>query len=58
MIAERAHALEAEPVFATLAVERPVRTVPEGVARANPDVVVRDIDVEVKRQVGLAYSTA
>src|SRR5467141_2143732 len=30
--------------------------VPEGVARANPDVAVREIDVEVKRQVGLAYS--
>ncbi|MDP1883531.1 MAG: LysR substrate-binding domain-containing protein, partial [Bradyrhizobium sp.] len=33
-----------------------VAIVPEGVARANPDVVVREIDVEVKRQVGLAYS--
>ena len=35
-----------------------VAIVPEGVARANPDVVVREIDVEVKRQVGLAYSAA
>jgi DNA-binding transcriptional LysR family regulator len=35
-----------------------VAIVPEGVARANPDVVVREIEVEVKRQVGLAYSTA
>jgi len=28
------------------------------VARANPDVVVREIEVDVKRQVGLAYSAA
>jgi DNA-binding transcriptional LysR family regulator len=33
-----------------------VAIVPEGVARANPDVVVREIEVDVKRQVGLAYS--
>src|SRR6266478_700256 len=33
-----------------------IAIVPEGVARAHPDVVVREIDVEVKRQVGLAYS--
>jgi DNA-binding transcriptional LysR family regulator len=33
-----------------------IAIVPEGVARANPDVVVREIDVDVKRQVGLAYS--
>ncbi len=33
-----------------------VAIVPEGVARANPDVAVRDIDIDVKRQVGLAYS--
>lgn len=33
-----------------------VAIVPEGVARANPDVAVREIEVEVKRQVGLAYS--
>jgi hypothetical protein len=32
--------------------------VPEGVARANPDVAVREIEVKVKRQVGLAYSAA
>jgi DNA-binding transcriptional LysR family regulator len=35
-----------------------VAIVPEGVARANPDVAVREIDVDVKRQVGLAYSAA
>jgi DNA-binding transcriptional LysR family regulator len=35
-----------------------IAIVPEGVARANPDVVVREIEVEVKRQVGLAYSAA
>ena len=33
-----------------------VAIVPEGVPRANPDVAVREIDVEVKRQVGLGYS--
>src|SRR6195256_6721129 len=33
-----------------------IAIVPEGVARANPDVVVREIEVEGKRQVGLAYS--
>jgi len=33
-----------------------VAIVPEGVARANPDVAVREIEVEVKRQVGLGYS--
>jgi DNA-binding transcriptional LysR family regulator len=31
---------------------------PEGVARANSDVAVREIDVDVKREVGLAYSAA
>lgn len=35
-----------------------IAIVPEGVARANPDVAVREIDVDVKRQVGLAYSAA
>ena len=35
-----------------------IAIVPEAVARANPDVVVREIEVEVKRQVGLAYSAA
>jgi DNA-binding transcriptional LysR family regulator len=35
-----------------------VAIVPEGVARANPDVAVRAIEVDVKRQVGLAYSSA
>jgi DNA-binding transcriptional LysR family regulator len=33
-----------------------VAIVPEGVARANPDVAVREIEIKVKRQVGLAYS--
>ncbi len=32
-----------------------VAIVPEGVARGNPDVAVRAIEVEVTRQVGLAY---
>jgi DNA-binding transcriptional LysR family regulator len=35
-----------------------IAIVPEGVARANSDVAVREIDVDVKRQVGLAYSAA
>jgi DNA-binding transcriptional LysR family regulator len=35
-----------------------VAIVPEGVARANPDVVMREIEVKVKRQVGLAYGSA
>jgi DNA-binding transcriptional LysR family regulator len=35
-----------------------IAIVPEGVARANPDVAVREIEVKVKRPVGLAYSTA
>src|SRR5204863_2536705 len=35
-----------------------VAIVPEGVARACPDVAMREIDVDVKRQVGLAYSSA
>jgi DNA-binding transcriptional LysR family regulator len=35
-----------------------VAIVPEGVARANPDVVVRKIEVDVQRQVGLAYGAA
>src|SRR6266702_2236261 len=35
-----------------------IAIVPEGVARANPDVAVREIEVDVKRQVGLAYSSA
>jgi DNA-binding transcriptional LysR family regulator len=33
-----------------------VAIVPEGVARANPDVAVRELEIKVKRQVGLAYS--
>jgi DNA-binding transcriptional LysR family regulator len=32
-----------------------IAIVPEGVARANADVAVREIDVQVKREVGLAY---
>jgi DNA-binding transcriptional LysR family regulator len=32
-----------------------IAIVPEGVARANSDVVVREIEVVVKREVGLAY---
>ncbi|MFB9268808.1 LysR family transcriptional regulator [Bradyrhizobium erythrophlei] len=32
-----------------------VAIVPEGVARSNPEVAVRAIEVEVTRQVGLAY---
>jgi DNA-binding transcriptional LysR family regulator len=32
-----------------------VAIVPIGVARANPDVAVREIDVDLTRQVGLAY---
>lgn len=35
-----------------------IAIVPEGVARNNPDVAIREIDVDVKRQVGLAYSAA
>ncbi|MDH2354028.1 LysR family transcriptional regulator [Bradyrhizobium sp. SSUT112] len=32
-----------------------IAIVPEGVARGNPDVAVREIEVKVKREVGLAY---
>src|SRR5882672_8012478 len=35
-----------------------IAIVPEGVARGNPDVAIREIDVDVKRHVGLAYSAA
>jgi len=35
-----------------------VAIVPEGVARGNPDVAVRAIEVDVTRQVGLAYPSA
>ncbi|UGA45551.1 LysR family transcriptional regulator [Bradyrhizobium quebecense] len=35
-----------------------VAIVPEGVARGNPDVAVRPIDVDVTRQIGLAYPSA
>jgi DNA-binding transcriptional LysR family regulator len=34
-----------------------IAIVPEGVARACPDVAVREIEVKVKREVGLAYSS-
>ena len=34
-----------------------VAIVPEGVAQANPDVAVREIEVRVEREVGLAYGT-
>jgi len=33
-----------------------IAIVPEGVARANGDVAIREIDAKVKREVGLAYS--
>ncbi|MCK1361575.1 LysR family transcriptional regulator [Bradyrhizobium sp. 199] len=32
-----------------------IAIVPEGVARGNPDVAVREIEVKVEREVGLAY---
>lgn len=32
-----------------------IAIVPEGVAKGHPDVAVREIDVKVKREVGLAY---
>ena len=32
-----------------------VAIVPEGVARTHPDIVIREIDVRVQREVGLAY---
>lgn len=35
-----------------------IAIVPEGVARGHADVAVREIDVDVKREVGLAYSAA
>jgi DNA-binding transcriptional LysR family regulator len=35
-----------------------IAIVPEGVARANPDVAVREIEIDLKRQVGLAYRAA
>ncbi|MGF6431970.1 MULTISPECIES: LysR family transcriptional regulator [Bradyrhizobium] len=35
-----------------------VAIVPEGVARGNPDVAMRAIDIDVTRQVGLAYPSA
>jgi DNA-binding transcriptional LysR family regulator len=35
-----------------------VAIVPEGVARGNADVAVRALDIDVTRQVGLAYSAA
>ncbi|MGF6309488.1 DNA-binding transcriptional LysR family regulator [Bradyrhizobium sp. i1.8.4] len=35
-----------------------IAIVPEGVARGNPDVAMRAIDIDVTRQVGLAYPAA
>jgi DNA-binding transcriptional LysR family regulator len=35
-----------------------VAIVPEGVARGNPEVAMRAIDVDVTRQIGLAYPSA
>jgi DNA-binding transcriptional LysR family regulator len=35
-----------------------VAIVPIGVARANPDVAIREIDVDLTRQVGLAYRSS
>jgi DNA-binding transcriptional LysR family regulator len=35
-----------------------IAIVPEGVARANGDVAIREIDAKVKREVGLAYGAA
>ena len=35
-----------------------IAIVPEGVARRNPDVVIREIEVKVRREVGLAYRTS
>ena len=32
-----------------------IAIVPEGAARGNPDVTVREIEVKVRREVGLAY---
>jgi DNA-binding transcriptional LysR family regulator len=33
-----------------------VAIVPEGIAHANPDVAIREIEIKVTREVGLAYS--
>jgi DNA-binding transcriptional LysR family regulator len=35
-----------------------IAIVPEGVARSNPDVAIREIEVKVRREVGLAYRTS
>ncbi|KJC41287.1 LysR family transcriptional regulator [Bradyrhizobium sp. LTSP857] len=35
-----------------------IAIVPEGVAKANPDVAIREIEVKVTREVGLAYRTS
>ncbi|VIO65711.1 Hca operon transcriptional activator HcaR [Bradyrhizobium ivorense] len=35
-----------------------VAIVPEGVARGNPDVAVRAIEIDVRREIGLAYPSA
>jgi DNA-binding transcriptional LysR family regulator len=35
-----------------------IAIVPEGVAKGNPDVAIREIEVKVRREVGLAYRAA
>ena len=35
-----------------------IAIVPEGVAKGNPDVTIREIEVKVRREVGLAYRAA
>jgi len=35
-----------------------IAIVPEGVAKGHPDVAIREIEVKVKREVGLAYRTS
>ncbi|WP_407184304.1 LysR family transcriptional regulator [Bradyrhizobium centrosematis] len=35
-----------------------IAIVPEGVARGNPDVALREIEIKLRREVGLAYSAA
>ena len=32
-----------------------IAIVPEGVAKSHPEIAVREIEVKVKREVGLAY---
>ncbi|MEN3347372.1 MAG: hypothetical protein V7632_1007, partial [Bradyrhizobium sp.] len=47
-----------EWAMALVAVGVGVAIVPEGVARGNPDVAVRAIEIDVTRQIGLAYPSA